>query len=84
MSRKTLNWGIISAGKISHDFCVAHGLLPQDEHRLIAVAAQDLKRAQDFAKEFNMTRAYGSYEEIVKDPEIGKPVICQSQCWIPE
>ena len=35
-----------------------------------AVAARDLSRAKQFADEHGIEKAYGSYEELVNDPEI--------------
>lgn len=35
-----------------------------------AVASRDLAKAQAFAKEWSMAKAYGSYEEMVADPEV--------------
>jgi len=32
-----------------------------------AIAARDLERAEKFAKEYNVTKAYGSYAEMLKD-----------------
>lgn len=63
-------WGIASAGKISHDFVTALSTLPSEEHRVVAVAAQQLDRAQTFATEHNIPNAYGSYEELAKDPDV--------------
>ncbi|XP_069462232.1 trans-1,2-dihydrobenzene-1,2-diol dehydrogenase-like isoform X2 [Ambystoma mexicanum] len=63
-------WGICSAGKISHDFMVALETLPPQDHQAVAVAARDLSRAQEFAKSHNIPKAYGSYEELAKDPNI--------------
>lgn len=40
--------------------------------QVVAVAARDLKHAQEFAQKHNIPRAYGSYEELAKDPEIGE------------
>jgi dihydrodiol dehydrogenase / D-xylose 1-dehydrogenase (NADP) len=65
-------WGIASAGKISHDFVTALSTLPSDEHRVVAVAAQQLDRAQTFATDHNIPNAYGSYEELAKDSDVGK------------
>lgn len=67
-----LRWGILSAGKISHDFVVGTAALPKDEHQVVAVAARSLESAKAFAKTHEIPKAYGSYEELVKDPEIGK------------
>jgi len=65
-----LRWGILSAGKISHDFAVATAELPKDEHQVVAVGARDLIRATEFAKIHKIPKAYGSYEQLVKDSEI--------------
>ncbi|XP_062404694.1 trans-1,2-dihydrobenzene-1,2-diol dehydrogenase-like [Sardina pilchardus] len=63
-------WGICGAGKISHDWNVAMKTLPAEEHQVVAVAARSLERAQDFAKKHSIPKAYGSYEELAKDPNI--------------
>nr|CAD7449888.1 unnamed protein product [Timema bartmani] len=63
-------WGIASAGKISHDFVAALSILPLTEHVVVAVAARQLNRAQDFATLHNIKAAYGSYEELAKDPNV--------------
>ncbi|KAK9959192.1 hypothetical protein ABG768_011267 [Culter alburnus] len=65
-----IRWGICSAGKISNDFTVALKTLPPEQHQVVAVAARDLKRAQEFAQKHSIPRAYGSYDELAKDPEI--------------
>ncbi|XP_055030031.1 trans-1,2-dihydrobenzene-1,2-diol dehydrogenase [Misgurnus anguillicaudatus] len=65
-----LRWGICSAGKISHDFTVALKTLSPEHHQVVAVAARDLKRAQEFAQKHKIARAYGSYEDLAKDQEI--------------
>jgi len=35
-----------------------------------AAASRSLEKAQTFAKEYNFTKAYGSYEELAKDEEV--------------
>lgn len=67
----TLRWGIASAGKISHDFVSALHTLPAKEHKLIAVAAQQLSRAQDFANLHNIPKAFDDYEKLALDKDIG-------------
>jgi dihydrodiol dehydrogenase / D-xylose 1-dehydrogenase (NADP) len=71
MSNPT-RWGILSAGKISNDFVAAMLSLDPKEHQVVAVGARNLKSAQDFAKEHNIGQAYGSYEELLKDPKVGE------------
>uniref|UniRef100_A0A2K6UFL9 Dihydrodiol dehydrogenase n=1 Tax=Saimiri boliviensis boliviensis TaxID=39432 RepID=A0A2K6UFL9_SAIBB len=64
-------WGIVSAGLISSDFTAVLQTLPRSEHKVVAVAARDLSRAKEFAQKHNIPKAYGSYEELAKDPNVG-------------
>ncbi|KAG8434000.1 hypothetical protein GDO86_012382 [Hymenochirus boettgeri] len=63
-------WGICSAGKISNDFLVALDTLPIQEHQVMAIAARDMEKAKNFAETHNIPKAYGSYEDLAKDPDI--------------
>ncbi|XP_046539834.1 trans-1,2-dihydrobenzene-1,2-diol dehydrogenase [Equus quagga] len=65
-----LCWGIVSAGLISSDFTTVLRTLPRSEHQVVAVAARDLSRAKEFARKHDIPKAYGSYEELVKDPNV--------------
>lgn len=65
-----LQWGIVSTGKISHDFVTAIGTLPQIDHKVVAVAARDLSRAQEFSALHEIRNAYGSYEELANDSNV--------------
>lgn len=40
--------------------------------QVVAVAARKLEDAQVFAQKHNILRAYGSYEELARDPDIGE------------
>lgn len=60
-------WGILSVGNIAQDFCT--GLIGNDSV-IQAVAARDLARAESFAKKYGVKKAYGSYEEVIADPEV--------------
>jgi hypothetical protein len=66
-----LRWGILSAGKISHDFVLALSTLPRSEQEVVAVGARDLRSAQAFANEQGIPKAFGSYEEVIGLAEIG-------------
>jgi predicted dehydrogenase len=68
MMNKTYNWGIIGAGRISRKF--ADGLKSTRNGRAYAVAARDLAKAQEFAREKDMPAAYGSYEALAADPQV--------------
>ncbi len=63
-----LKVAILGAGNIARK--MAETLTQMKEACLYAVAARDLSRAQAFAEEFGATVAYGSYEEMVADPQV--------------
>lgn len=60
-----INVGIIGAGRIAG--VMAATLREMDSVACYAVAARDLDRAKAFADEFGFQKAYGSYEEMVRD-----------------
>lgn len=59
---------IMGAGKIAAKMAAAINGLKEIE--AYAVASRNLEKARQFAKEWNFVKSYGSYEEMVKDPEI--------------
>lgn len=63
-----INWGIIATGKIAKKF--ASDFKSVKNGKLLAVASRDYKKAEEFAKLYNISKAYGSYEEILNDKEI--------------
>lgn len=65
---RPVRWGILSCGKISHDYVNAIRHLADVE--VVACAARSLSDAQAFAKMFNIPAAYGSYAELVADPNV--------------
>ena len=60
-------WGVLGPGGIAKAF--AEDLKNLDGHSIAAVGSRTLSNAQSFAKTFGGT-AYGSYEELVADPQI--------------
>ncbi|MCH2192822.1 Gfo/Idh/MocA family oxidoreductase [Kordia sp.] len=67
MSQK-VRWGIIGLGKIAHNF--AFDLRISETAVLQGVASRSIEKATKFAKKFKAQKAYGSYEALVKDPDI--------------
>lgn len=65
-----LKWGIASAGKISWDFVNAVGTLSDNDHQVVAVAARDLTRAQEFADKLGIAKAYDSYVKLAEDANV--------------
>ncbi|MCP9200699.1 Gfo/Idh/MocA family oxidoreductase [Gramella sp. GC03-9] len=67
MSRK-IKWGIVGLGKIAGKF--AEGLKHVENAQLYAVASRDLAKAEEFSEKHNSEIAYGSYEQLMEDPEV--------------
>ena len=60
--------GILGAGKISHSTVPA--MIALEEIECYAVASRSLEKAQAFAAQYGFQKAYGSYEEMLEDPEV--------------
>ena len=65
-----LRWGILSSGLISGDFVRSLKSLDPNHHKVVAIGSTRLESAKEFARKFNIPKAYGSYEELVKDKDI--------------
>ncbi|MCL2433283.1 MAG: Gfo/Idh/MocA family oxidoreductase [Clostridia bacterium] len=65
---QTINWGIIGPGRIANKF--VKGLAVAPGAVCLAVASRELSRAQAFAAEYGIAKAYGSYKELAADPQI--------------
>ncbi len=65
---RPVRWGILGAGGIASKF--ASDLVSVEDNLLAAVAARSAERAADFAAKFDVPRCYGSYRELVEDPEL--------------
>lgn len=63
---------VLGAGNIARSMAAAlRGLKERGEEiEPYAVGARDLSRAEAFAKEQGFEKAYGSYEELVSDPQV--------------
>ena len=63
-----VKWGIVSTADINRK--VIPGAHASDKVELVAVASRDKGRAEAYAREWEIPRAYGSYEDLLADPEI--------------
>lgn len=64
-----VRWGILSTAKIGLKKVVP-SMQKGQWSDVVAIASRDLAKAQAAAKEVNVPRAYGSYEELLADPAI--------------
>ena len=60
--------GIVSTADINRK--VIPGAHASDKIDLVAVASRDQARADEYAKTWEIPRAYGSYEAMLEDPEV--------------
>ena len=68
MAAPALRWGILAPGWIAGQFAAA--LRRGTRQEIVAVGSRTFDRAKTFADEFGAPAAYGSYEELVADPQV--------------
>ena len=66
--RMTLVWGIAATGRIARS--VGLVIAAQPRMRVGAVGSRDSRRAAALAAELDAPASYGSYEELVADPDV--------------
>jgi xylose dehydrogenase (NAD/NADP) len=64
----TVSWGFLSTANINDKLLA--GAAESDRADVIAVASRDAARAEAYARERGIERAYGSYEELLADPDV--------------
>ena len=63
-----VKWGIVSTADINRK--VIPGAHASEKVDLIAVASRDLRRAEEYARQWKIDRAYGSYEALLEDADV--------------
>src|SRR6266704_2776965 len=63
-----VKWGILSTADNNRK--VIPGAHASEKVELIAVASRDLRRAEEYAREWEIDRAYGSYEALLEDDDV--------------
>ena len=63
-----VKWGILSTADINRKLLA--GAAESDDVDVVAVGSRDLQRAEEFARTWNIPRAYGTYEELLADPDV--------------
>src|SRR5438105_7420555 len=66
---KPVKWGIISTANIGVSKVIP-GMLKSKELEVAAISSRNLKTARKWAMELGIPKSYGSYEEMLADPEI--------------
>ncbi len=66
---KKVSWGVLGVAKIATEKVIP--AMQAGEHcRIDAIASRSLEKAQAAARRLGIPKAYGSYEELLADPEI--------------
>jgi predicted dehydrogenase len=65
----SVRWGVLSTARIGRT-TVIPAIQSSRNGKVVAVASRDLARAREFADSMGIERAYGSYEELLADPNI--------------
>lgn len=64
-----VKWGILGGAAIAWTTFIP-AIKKSKVAELAAIASRDYSKARAWAEKFNLKRAYGSYEELLADPEI--------------
>lgn len=68
-SLEPVRWGILSTAKIGREKVIP-AMQQGRMCNVVAIASRGLERAQQVAADLGIPKAYGSYEELLADPEI--------------
>ena len=68
MSDQKIRWGILGCGNIAGKFSQALNSL--DDAEIVAAASRSLEKVKEFASTYGIASTYGSYQEMVADPEV--------------
>jgi len=63
-----IKWGIIGLGNIAHQFAKDLALVTDAE--LVAVGSRTIDKTQKFAKQYAVKKSYGSYQQVIVDPDV--------------
>ncbi len=64
-----VRWGILGTARIARNR-VLPALAGSAVARVVAVGSRNRQAAEAFARETGISRAYGSYDEVLQDPEV--------------
>jgi predicted dehydrogenase len=66
---RPVRWGFLGAGRIAEQ--VGHAVVASPDHELVAIGSRSAERAGELAATLGAeARCYGSYDELVNDPDV--------------
>lgn len=72
-----INWAVLGPGTIAADFAKA---INEVNGKIYAVGSRNIEKARDFANKYNIEKAYGDYDEMLKDDNIDVVYIATPHC----
>lgn len=69
INKKKAKWGILGTADIAKE-AIIPGIRDSDSSELFAVASRSKKRGESFAEDFEIPKSFGSYKDLLEDPEI--------------
>lgn len=69
MIQRKVRWGILSTAKIGRTKVIP-GIQKSEASEVVAICSRNLENATAVAKDLGIPKAYGSYEELLADPDI--------------
>ncbi|MBR5597118.1 MAG: Gfo/Idh/MocA family oxidoreductase [Lachnospiraceae bacterium] len=64
-----IKWGVLGTAGIAKNQTIP-GMKEANNCELYAIAGRNMEKAVAFQKDFGFDKAYGSYEELLQDPEV--------------
>ena len=68
-NQRKVKWGVLGAANIALKKVIP-AMQQSEWSEVTGIASRDLKKAQEAARSLGIAKAYGSYEELLADPEI--------------
>lgn len=66
---RTVKWGVLGTAYI-FERDTAEGMKQAENCELYAIAGRSMEKAEAFKEKYGFQRAYGSYEELLSDPQV--------------
>ena len=66
---KKVRWGVLGVANIATKKVIP-AMQRGERSEIVAIASRNADRARQAAKELGIAKAYGSYEELLADPEV--------------
>ena len=64
-----VRWGVLGVARIAVNRIIP-GMLRGEHAEIVGIASRDRAKAEAAARQFGIPKSYGSYEEMLADPEI--------------